>query len=112
MASVNDAQAQNIKYQSVGVAGATNSIVGAATAPNRKVRVLSAFLSSVDAKTVQWTDGVGGGALTGAVPCAVNGGYVLPFNPAGWFETTAGNALGLSLGAATAVAGSISYVLV
>jgi hypothetical protein len=116
MASVNDAQAQNIKFASISAAAATNSIVAAAaaagSAPARKIRVLSAFLSSVDAKTVQFTDAVGGTGLTGAVPCAVNGGFVLPFNPAGWFETTAGNALGLSLGAATGVAGSLSYALV
>lgn len=110
MGTVNDAQAQNIRSQSVGVAGATNSIVAAVT--GKKIRVFSALMSSIDAKTVQWTDGVGGAALTGAVPCAASGGYVLPFNPAGWFETSIGTALGLSLGAATAVAGVIDYALV
>lgn len=102
--------ASTIKFQSVGAAGATNSIVAAVV--GKKIRVHSGFISSVDAKTVQWTDAVGGAALTGAVPCAVNGGYVLPYNPKGWFETSVGNALGLSLGAATAVAGSITYSLV
>lgn len=110
MATGNDAVAQNVKSQSIGVSGATNSIVAAVA--TKKIRVYAVFVSSVDAKTVSWTDAVGGTALTGAVPCAVNGGYVLPHNPAGWFETSAGNALGLSLGAATAVAGVVTYALV
>lgn len=35
--------------------------------------------------------------------------YELPFNPAGWFDCTAGEALQLALGGAVQVGGFITY---
>jgi hypothetical protein len=41
---------------------------------------------------------------------AANGGYVLPYNPVGWFETASNTLLNLNLSAANAVRGSITYI--
>lgn len=40
---------------------------------------------------------------------AQNGGYVLPLNPADWFQTNTGEALDINLSAAVAVGGSLTY---
>ena len=41
-----------------------------------------------------------------------NSGFTLPFNPAGWFETSVNTLLNLELSAATSVDGMITYILV
>jgi hypothetical protein len=41
-----------------------------------------------------------------------NTGFCLPYNPVGWFETTANQLLNLELSAAISVDGSLTYVLV
>ena len=45
------------------------------------------------------------GALTPTFPLIANGGFVLPFTPAGWFATAAGEALEINL--SSAVSGGI-----
>jgi hypothetical protein len=37
-------------------------------------------------------------------------GFVLPYNPLGWLETTSGEGLQLNLSAAIGVAGCLSYI--
>jgi hypothetical protein len=64
---------------------------------------------SVNAK---WQSGAGGTDLTGLAYLVVNSGYVLPFNPVGWFETAADTLLNLNLSAAIAVGGSLVYIVV
>jgi hypothetical protein len=44
------------------------------------------------------------------VPAGINGGQVLPFNPAGWFETAAGESLTCTTGAGSDVDISGVYV--
>jgi hypothetical protein len=39
-----------------------------------------------------------------------NTGFVLPYNPFGWFETAAGALLNMELSAAISVDGSLTYV--
>jgi uncharacterized lipoprotein YbaY len=39
-----------------------------------------------------------------------NTGFVLPFNPVGWFETASNTLLNLELSAAISVDGSLVYV--
>jgi hypothetical protein len=43
---------------------------------------------------------------------AVNSGFVLPFNPLGWFETAANALLNLELSAAISVDGGFQYSVV
>jgi hypothetical protein len=88
-----------------------NTIVAAAGASN-KIRVLAVQLIANGAVNAKWQSGAGGTDLTGLAYLAANGGYVLPFNPAGWFETAADTLLNLNLSGAVAVGGSLTYIVV
>lgn len=77
-----------------------------------KIRVVSLFLVSAGTVSVRFESGADGTALTGQMPLVANTGFVLPFNPTGWFETAADVLLNLELSAAVGVHGSFSYVAV
>lgn len=85
-----------------------NTIVAAVA--SKKIRVLSLFLVAAAAVTVRFESGASGTALTGQMNVAANGGFVLPFNPVGWFETAASSLLNLELSGAVSVDGSLCYV--
>lgn len=85
-----------------------NTIVAAVT--GKKIRVLSAFVVAAGAVTARFESGADGTALTGQMSLAANGGFVLPFNPVGHFETAAGVLLNLELSGAVSVDGSVTYV--
>ena len=88
---------------------ASNVELVAAPAAGIKIRVISVFVSAAADNTVTFTsDAV---ATTNPAYVAANGGYVLEPNEAGWFETTAGEALGMTLAFATAVGVTINYKL-
>lgn len=86
-----------------------NTIVAAAT--GKKIRVHALFLVSGGTVTVRFESGASGTALTGQMSLVANSGFVLPFNPAGWFETAASTLLNLELSAGVTVDGSLSYSL-
>lgn len=85
-----------------------NQIVGGIA--STKIRVLACFLVAAGAVTVRFESGAGGSPLSGQMNLAANGGFVLPFNPAGWFETNAGELLNLELSGAVSADGSLTYV--
>lgn len=85
-----------------------NTILAAVSA--KKIRVLSLFLVAAGAVTVRFESGASGTALTGQMNLAANGGFVLPFNPVGWFETASNTLLNLELSGAVSVDGSLTYV--
>jgi hypothetical protein len=89
-------------------AAGDNEVVAAVAA--KAIRVLSLFSVAGAAVTGRFESGAGGDALTGQMDFGANGGVVLPHNPAGWFETNAGDALSLELGGAVRVAGALTYV--
>lgn len=78
--------------------------------PNTKIRVLAVFLVAAAAVNARFESAAGGSALSGQMNLAANGGFVLPFNPGGWFETNAGELLNLELSGAVSVDGSLTYV--
>jgi len=84
------------KYTSV-AQGSAGTVAIAAASTGKKFRVLAAILANVQSGgspgTAQFKSGTT--ALTGAMPSA-NNPFVLPFNPAGWCETSAGEALNLT----------------
>lgn len=47
--------------------------------------------------------------ISATMALAANGGFVLPFNEHGWFETAVGEALNVNLSAAVAVGVQIQY---
>jgi hypothetical protein len=85
-----------------------NTILAAVT--SKKIRVLAAFLVSAGTVNVRFESGAGGTALTGQMNLIANTGFVLPFNPVGWFETASNTLLNLELSAAISVDGSLVYV--
>jgi hypothetical protein len=97
------------KYAAIAASSSGNNTVLAAVA-SKKIRVLAVQLIANAAVNAKWQSGAGGTDLTGLAYCAANGGYVLPFNPVGWFETASNTLLNLNLSGAVAVGGSITYV--
>lgn len=87
--------------------GAT-TIVAAVT--SKKIRVIALQLVANAAVNVKWQSHVTPTDKTGLAYLAANGGYVLPKNEYGWFETVAGEALDINLSGAVAVGGSLVYV--
>jgi hypothetical protein len=86
-----------------------NTIVAAVT--GKKIRVLSCLLVMTGtAVTIRFESATGGTALTGQMQPSQGGGFVLPHNPVGWFETLSGELLNLELSGAQSVDGVIVYV--
>ena len=86
-----------------------NTLVSAVV--GKKIRVLSVALIAANAVTVRFESGAGGTALTGQMVLTnPSDGFVLPFNPCGWFETAAATLLNLELSGAVSVDGCLTYV--
>lgn len=85
-----------------------NTLIAAVA--SKKIRVLSLFLVSAGTVTVRFESGASGTALTGQMNLVANTGFVLPFNPVGWFETASNTLLNLELSGAISVDGSLVYV--
>lgn len=85
-----------------------NTLLAAVSA--KKIRVLALFLVAAGTVNVRLESGAGGTALTGQMNLVANTGFVLPFNPAGWFETAVNTLLNLELSAAISVDGALTYV--
>jgi len=86
-----------------------NTLVAAVT--SKKIRVLSAVLVGNGAVNPKFQSGASGTDLTGLFYiAAAGGGVVLPFNPAGHFETAVSTLLNLNLSGAVAVGGCLTYI--
>lgn len=97
------------KFAAIDAASSGDNTLVAAVA-GKKIRVLAAFVQSAGTVNVRFEDGAGGTALTGQMNNVANTGFVLPFNPVGWFETTANTLLNLELSGAVSVDGCLTYV--
>lgn len=84
-----------------------NTLVAAVA--SKKIRVLALWLVSAGTVNVRFESGAGGTALSGQANLVANTGFVLPFNPAGWFETASNTLLNLELSGAVSVDGSLTY---
>ncbi len=93
------------------ISGATsgdNTVLAAQGAGN-SICVHSLFLIAAAAVAVRFESGAAGTALTGVMSLAANGGFVLPYNPDGWFETADNALLNMELGGAIQVSGALTY---
>lgn len=98
-----------VKYAVIDCASSgDNTLVAAVT--GKKIRVISCMLISAGTVTTRFESGTGGTALTGQMNLIANTGYVLPYNPDGWFETASAALLNLELSAAISVDGCLTYV--
>jgi hypothetical protein len=91
-------------------AAATTTLVALVAA--KKIRILSLYLISAAANTVTLQSHTTTTNSDGGASYAANGGLVLPFNPLGWFDTTAGEALDMVTSGAGQVSGQLVYVAV
>jgi hypothetical protein len=98
-----------VKFVAIDAATSGNNTLLAAVT-SKKIRVVSAFLVAAGAVNVRFESGADGTALTGQMNLVANTGFVLPYNPSGWFETASGTLLNLELSAAVSVDGSLSYI--
>ena len=98
-----------VNYTSISIsASGASEIVSAIS--TRTIRVVSLHAIAAGPVNVKWQSAAND--LTGLAYFAANGGYVLPFNAIGWFQTNASEALNISLSAATGVGGSLAYVVI
>lgn len=97
------------KFVIIDAAGSGDNTILAAVA-SKKIRVLAAFLVSAGTVNVRFESGAGGTALSGQMNLVANTGFVLPYNPVGWFETGSNTLLNLELSAAISVDGSLVYI--
>jgi hypothetical protein len=82
-----------------------SALVAAVTGERYRVKALAiSCAGTVNAKFRSGTTD-----KTGLFYGVANTQVVLPYNPAGWFETDAGEALNINLSAAVAVGGQIVY---
>lgn len=87
-----------------------NTLVAAIA--GRKIRVLALFLIAGGTVNARFESAASGTALTGQMQLTAQAGFVLPFNPIGWFETVAGELLNLELSGAISVDGSLVYQVI
>jgi hypothetical protein len=90
-------------------ASTDNTVVTAAGAGNSIV-VTSLFIVAADAVTVAFESSTTT-PLTGTMSLAANSGFVLPYNPDGWFATDDNELLNMTLGGAVQVSGALTYVV-
>jgi len=101
---------QLVKRAAIDAASSGNNTLVAAVT-GKKIRVLAVFLTMTGtAVTIRFEDGADGTALTGQLGPAAGQTIVLPFNPVGWFETSAATLLNLELGGSQSVDGSLVYI--
>lgn len=104
-----DGVAMTPKFAIIDAATSGDNTLVAAVNP-KKIRVLALYLIAAGTVNVRFESGAGGTALSGQMNLIANAGFVLPFNPAGWFETASNTLLNLELSGAISVDGSLTYV--
>ena len=87
--------------------GAT-TLVAAVT--GKTIYVVACAMTSNGTVNVKWQSHVTPTDESGLFYEIANTGYVLPFNPTGWFHTKSGEALDINLSASVAVGGSLETI--
>jgi hypothetical protein len=105
---VAEEEARATNFAAISAASAGDNTLKTAVV-GKKIRVTSGLLIAAAAVDVRFESGAGGTALSGVMSLAANAGFVLPYNPVGWFETAANTLLNLELGAAVQVSGHFTY---
>lgn len=79
---------------------------------SKKIRIVALYLVTSAACTITLQSHTTTSNSDGGLAHAANSGIVLPFNPIGWFDTTAGEALDMVTSATANVSGQLTYVAV
>jgi hypothetical protein len=91
-------------------AGNTTLVAGSS---NKKIRVLAMAAIASSAVNIIIIDGATSalfGSTTVPIALTANSGFVLPYNPVGWFETASTQPLIVNLSASQSFAGSLTYI--
>lgn len=96
------------KYAVIDDATSGNNTLVAAVS-GKQIRVLAIFMIAAGDVVARFESDADGTALTGQMDLTTNSGFVLPFNPVGWFQTDAGELLNLELDGAVSVDGCLVY---
>ena len=99
-----------VQYGVINVASSGDNTLQAAAGAGIRIRVLSMWYTCGGTVNVRIESGAGGTALTGIQEWTAQTGMVLPFNPAGWFQTADNALLNMELSAAVNVDGGFTYV--
>lgn len=75
----------------------------------KRIRVVSMLVMAAADVTLTLRSG-GSTAISGVLPLLAKSGFVLPFNPVGWFQTASGEKLDAVLGGSVDVDGFFTYI--
>ena len=84
----------------------STAVVAAIT--GKSINVLSMAVISTLANNVKFLSAAT--QISATMPLGANGGFVLPYNSYGWFNTAVGEALNVNLSVATATGVMITYI--
>lgn len=99
---------RSVSYAFINATASGNTAVVAAQGIDVKIRVLSVHVMSATALSVRFESAAV--AKTATYPLAANGGFVLPYNPQGWCQTAADEALNINLSGAGTVGVTITWI--
>lgn len=99
-------------FVAIDAASSGDNTLLAAQGASNKIRVYALYLVSAGTVNVRFESGASGTALSGQMNLVANTGFVLPYNPLGWFETAANTLLNLELSGAVSVDGGFVYSVV
>lgn len=109
---VNTQSSAPVKRAAIAAATAADNTLLAAVS-GKKLRVLALLVVAGAAGNIYFTSAAGGtvifGGSTNKINLAANGGFVLDFNPAGWFETVAGQLLNMNCSSTGPFSGGLVY---
>jgi hypothetical protein len=97
-----------INYNFVNASASGNTQVVPAQGAGIRIRIVAGFVMAAVAVSVNFADG--SGAISGTMALAANGGFVLPRNDHGWFETGANSALNINLGGVANVGVTVVWI--
>ena len=97
-----------VYYKPIDQASSQTVVVGVV---GKRVVLISASVIVSANVTLQWFTSTGLVELTGPQSITTTGGYILPANFGGWFQTKFGDSLVLSVSPSMPIGGCISYVL-
>jgi hypothetical protein len=80
--------------------------------PNQQIVLISCGLTVGANTSLTWQTSTGFADIFGPSPITATGGYILPFNAGGWFQTLVGDSLVLLPSPSASVGGGISYIWV
>lgn len=86
-----------------------DTAVVAAPSATGRIRVLGVTVVSTLANNIKFRSATTD--ITALFPLGANGGFVLPFNEHGWFQTNPGEALNINMSVATATGVQVHYIV-